>query len=69
MQPFTLLATVYAALFVTRPGPFDDVKDEFYRVKIVPDVLPSFEPLLELYVEFPEVTVRKPGVGLGVKGE
>ncbi|KAI5888955.1 PEBP-like protein [Schizophyllum commune H4-8] len=67
MQPFTLLATIYAALFVTRPGPFDDVKDEFYRAKIVPDVLPSFEPLLELYVEFPGAVVRKPGVELGVK--
>ncbi|KAL1743793.1 phosphatidylethanolamine-binding protein [Schizophyllum fasciatum] len=65
------LATLYAALFTStnnsHRSPLDDVRDAFYRARIVPDVLPAFDPALEVVVEFPTAVVGKPGRRLSMK--
>ncbi|TRM70410.1 phosphatidylethanolamine-binding protein [Schizophyllum amplum] len=66
MQLLTILATYLATLFVTNSGP-GEVRDAFYRAKIVPDVLPAFNPTLDLYIEFDKVAVYEPGPRLHVK--
>ncbi|TRM70409.1 phosphatidylethanolamine-binding protein [Schizophyllum amplum] len=65
MQLFNLLATFCTALFAAQ-SQLDSVRDAFYDAKIVPDVLPSFDPTLEIYVEFLKASVIKPGAELSM---